>query len=190
MALTTLVACGLYLVMALEAGGSRRRSTLVAVMCAVMAALYVGTFADPRHASLLRTHPPRYRHGRHGTHSERGIDRRPFPLRVSLRASPAAATRRQEQPFSGRAAQRSAPDAGHARRRRPQTLPRSTDPARDRPRAPITMVRASPSSATSHIVRDGLPPATRAATSNLASLAGVSPCSIFSWDRSHAAAAS
>ena len=41
-ALTTLVACGLYLVMALEAGGSRRRSTLVAVMCAVMAALYVG----------------------------------------------------------------------------------------------------------------------------------------------------
>jgi cation-transporting P-type ATPase E len=40
-ALTTLIANGLYLVMALEAGGSRRRSTLVAVMCAVMAGLYV-----------------------------------------------------------------------------------------------------------------------------------------------------
>jgi len=36
-ALTTLIACGLYHVMALEAGGSRRRSTLVAGMCAVMA---------------------------------------------------------------------------------------------------------------------------------------------------------
>jgi hypothetical protein len=40
-ALTTLIACGLYLVMALEAGGSRRRSTLVAAMCAAMAAMYV-----------------------------------------------------------------------------------------------------------------------------------------------------
>ncbi len=40
-ALTTLVANGLYLVMALEAGGSRRRSTLVAGMCAVMAGVYV-----------------------------------------------------------------------------------------------------------------------------------------------------
>ena len=37
-ALTTLMVTGLYLVMALEAGGSRRRSTLVAAMCAVMAA--------------------------------------------------------------------------------------------------------------------------------------------------------
>ncbi len=40
-ALTALIATGLYLVMALEAGGSRRRSTVVAAMCAVMAALYV-----------------------------------------------------------------------------------------------------------------------------------------------------
>ncbi|HET9102545.1 MAG TPA: HAD-IC family P-type ATPase [Solirubrobacteraceae bacterium] len=40
-ALTTLVVCGLYLVLALEAGGSRKRSALVAGMCAVMAALYV-----------------------------------------------------------------------------------------------------------------------------------------------------
>jgi cation-transporting ATPase E len=40
-ALTTLVATGLYLVMVLEAGGSLRRSALVAGMCAVMAALYV-----------------------------------------------------------------------------------------------------------------------------------------------------
>ena len=41
-ALTTLILGGLYLVMALEAGGSRRRSGLVAGMCAVMAGLYVG----------------------------------------------------------------------------------------------------------------------------------------------------
>ncbi len=40
-ALTTLVVCGLYLVLALEAGGSRKRSALVGGMCAVMAALYV-----------------------------------------------------------------------------------------------------------------------------------------------------
>lgn len=39
-ALTSLIASGLYLVMALEAGGSRRRSTLIAAVCAVMAALY------------------------------------------------------------------------------------------------------------------------------------------------------
>ncbi len=40
-AVTVLVACGLYMVMALEAEGSRRRSTLVAGMCAVLAGLYV-----------------------------------------------------------------------------------------------------------------------------------------------------
>ena len=33
--------------MALEAGGSRRRSTLVAAMCAVMAALYVAALLLP-----------------------------------------------------------------------------------------------------------------------------------------------
>jgi cation-transporting P-type ATPase E len=46
-ALTTLVASGLYLVMALEAGGSRRRSTLVAAMCTAMAALYVFALLVP-----------------------------------------------------------------------------------------------------------------------------------------------
>jgi cation-transporting ATPase E len=46
-ALTTLVASGLYLVIALEAGGSRRRSTLVAGMCAAMAALYVAALLIP-----------------------------------------------------------------------------------------------------------------------------------------------
>ena len=46
-ALTTLIASGLYLVMALEAGGSRRRSTLVAGMCAVMAALYIAALLIP-----------------------------------------------------------------------------------------------------------------------------------------------
>jgi cation-transporting P-type ATPase E len=40
-AVSTLIACGLYLVMALEAAGSRQRSTLVAVMCVALAGLYV-----------------------------------------------------------------------------------------------------------------------------------------------------
>ncbi len=46
-ALTTLVASGLYLVMALEAGGSRRRSVLVDSMCAIMAAIYVLVLLTP-----------------------------------------------------------------------------------------------------------------------------------------------
>jgi cation-transporting P-type ATPase E len=46
-AVTILVACGLYLVIALEAEGSRRRSTLVAGMCLVLAGLYVGTLVIP-----------------------------------------------------------------------------------------------------------------------------------------------
>jgi hypothetical protein len=46
-ALTTLIACGLYLVMALEAGGSRRRSSLVGGMCAAMGALYVAALLIP-----------------------------------------------------------------------------------------------------------------------------------------------
>jgi cation-transporting P-type ATPase E len=40
-AVTVLIACGLYLVLALEAEGSRQRSTLVAAMCAALAGLYV-----------------------------------------------------------------------------------------------------------------------------------------------------
>jgi magnesium-transporting ATPase (P-type) len=44
-AVTILVACGLYLVMALEAVGSRRRSTLVAAMCAALAGIYVAALA-------------------------------------------------------------------------------------------------------------------------------------------------
>ncbi|MGZ4166533.1 MAG: HAD-IC family P-type ATPase [Solirubrobacteraceae bacterium] len=40
-AVTILVACGLYLVLALESEGSRRRSSLVGVMCAVLAGLYI-----------------------------------------------------------------------------------------------------------------------------------------------------
>jgi cation-transporting P-type ATPase E len=46
-AVTILVACGLYLVLALEAQGSRRRSTLVAGMCAVLAGIYVATLLLP-----------------------------------------------------------------------------------------------------------------------------------------------
>ena len=52
-ALTTLIANGLYLVMALEAGGSRRRSTLVAGMCAVMAGLYVAALLIPETRSFF-----------------------------------------------------------------------------------------------------------------------------------------
>jgi len=44
-AVTILVACGLYLVIALEAEGSRRRSTLVAGMCLALGGLYVVTLA-------------------------------------------------------------------------------------------------------------------------------------------------
>ncbi len=46
-AVTILIAGGLYLVMALEAEGSRRRSTLVAGMCAVLGGLYVGALLIP-----------------------------------------------------------------------------------------------------------------------------------------------
>jgi cation-transporting P-type ATPase E len=46
-ALTILIASGLYLVIALEAGGSRRRSTVVAGMCGAMAALYVAALLIP-----------------------------------------------------------------------------------------------------------------------------------------------
>jgi hypothetical protein len=46
-AVTILVACGLYLVMALEAEGSRRRSALVAGMCAALATLYVAALQVP-----------------------------------------------------------------------------------------------------------------------------------------------
>ncbi len=41
-AVTVLIACGLYLVMALESEGSLKRSGLVAAMCAVLALAYVG----------------------------------------------------------------------------------------------------------------------------------------------------
>ena len=46
-AVTILVVCGLYLVMALEAEGSRRRSTLVAIMCASLACAYVAVLLVP-----------------------------------------------------------------------------------------------------------------------------------------------
>src|SRR5207302_717605 len=46
-AVTILVACGLYLVLALEAEGSRRRSRLVGAMCAVLGAIYVAVLVVP-----------------------------------------------------------------------------------------------------------------------------------------------
>ena len=52
-ALTTLVVCGLYLVLALEAGGSRRRSALVGGMCAVMGGLYLVALVLPATRSFF-----------------------------------------------------------------------------------------------------------------------------------------
>jgi magnesium-transporting ATPase (P-type) len=57
-ALTTLIANGLYLVLALEAGGSRRRSTLVAGMCAVMASLYVLVLVFPATRTFFQLTSP------------------------------------------------------------------------------------------------------------------------------------
>ena len=52
-AVTTLVAAGLYLVIALEAQGSRRRSTLVAAMCTVLGGIYVGALSIPATRSFF-----------------------------------------------------------------------------------------------------------------------------------------
>jgi cation-transporting P-type ATPase E len=57
-ALGTLIISGLYLVMALEAGGSRRRSSLVAGMCGVMLALYVAALALPGVRSFFALRVP------------------------------------------------------------------------------------------------------------------------------------
>jgi len=46
-ALTTLIIGGIYLILVLEAGGSRTRSTLVIAMCALMGGLYVVALALP-----------------------------------------------------------------------------------------------------------------------------------------------
>ena len=57
-ALTVLIADGLYLVMALEAGGSRRRSSLVSMMCAVMAGIYVVALVLPATRSFFELTSP------------------------------------------------------------------------------------------------------------------------------------
>ena len=57
-ALTTLVVCGLYLVLALEAGGSRKRSALVGGMCAVMGGLYVVALLLPATRSFFELTVP------------------------------------------------------------------------------------------------------------------------------------
>jgi cation-transporting P-type ATPase E len=46
-AVTILVACGLYLVIALEATGSRRRSTIVGAMCLALGGIYVAVLLAP-----------------------------------------------------------------------------------------------------------------------------------------------
>ena len=53
MAVTTLVACGLYLVLALEAEGSTRRSTLVGAMCAALGGGYVAALLIPSTRSFF-----------------------------------------------------------------------------------------------------------------------------------------
>ncbi len=53
-AVTILVACGLYLVLALESEGSRRRSSLVGVMCAVLAGIYVVAILLPAARSFFQ----------------------------------------------------------------------------------------------------------------------------------------
>ena len=57
-AVTTLVACGLYLVMALESEGSLRRSTLVGGMCAVLAGAYVVALLLPSTRSFFALSVP------------------------------------------------------------------------------------------------------------------------------------
>jgi cation-transporting ATPase E len=56
-AVTVLIAAGLYLVMALEAEGSLRRSTLVGLMCAVLAGLYVAVLLVPPVRSFFALTP-------------------------------------------------------------------------------------------------------------------------------------
>jgi cation-transporting P-type ATPase E len=56
-AVTILVASGLYLVLALESEGSRRRSSLVGLMCAVLAGLYVVAILLPSTRSFFQLSP-------------------------------------------------------------------------------------------------------------------------------------
>jgi magnesium-transporting ATPase (P-type) len=57
-AVTILVACGLYLVMALEAESSVKRSTLVGAMCAVLAGVYAVALALPSTRSFFALRAP------------------------------------------------------------------------------------------------------------------------------------
>ena len=57
-AVSVLVACGLYLVLALEAQGSRRRSGLVAIMCAALAGVYVLSLAVPASRRFFELNAP------------------------------------------------------------------------------------------------------------------------------------
>lgn len=57
-AVTILILCGLYLVAALEAEGSRRRSTLVAIMCGSLAGSYAGVLLVPAARRFFELTPP------------------------------------------------------------------------------------------------------------------------------------
>jgi hypothetical protein len=74
-AVTILDACGLYLVLALEGGGSRKRSGLVAVMCALLAGLYVMAALAPVTRRFFELKPARRGHDRHRGDRQRDRDR-------------------------------------------------------------------------------------------------------------------
>ncbi|HET8977214.1 MAG TPA: HAD-IC family P-type ATPase [Solirubrobacteraceae bacterium] len=57
-ALTTLILTGLYLVMALEAGGSVRRSTLVGIMCGALVGAFAAALLAPLTRSFFLLAPP------------------------------------------------------------------------------------------------------------------------------------
>jgi magnesium-transporting ATPase (P-type) len=57
-AVTVVIVCGLYLVLALEGEGSRRRSTLVSVMCAALAGAYVAILLLPATRSFFALTQP------------------------------------------------------------------------------------------------------------------------------------
>ena len=176
-ALTTLVVCGLYLVLALEAGGSRKRSALVGGMCAVMGALYLVALLLPATRSFFALTVPSP--GMVAIAILAGLTSigALALCGYSLRPGPASEVERTGPTRTARlACAITAADA----------LPSKADPARPRPREPITIGSASSSSATSQIASQVFPRATRAVASNPAARASSAPSSALSPARSAA----
>ena len=76
------VSTGLYLVMALEAGGSRRRSTLVAVMCGLMAGLYIAALLIPAARTFFELTAPDAGMIATAFTGKRRVDRRARAVRI------------------------------------------------------------------------------------------------------------